>query len=85
MRKIYLLFIVCGLFLVSCGRGGSSTQRTASMCDWFKEAGLDGLDMNTAEENAEKTDDKTRKEFAECMANVLEDMEKDMKGMKNNK
>lgn len=83
MKKIYLLFIVCGLFLVSCGGSGSSTKRSASMCDCVKEAGLDGLDMNTAEEKAEKTDEKTRKKLAQCMANVLEDMEKDMKGMKN--
>ena len=53
------------------------------MCDCVKEAGLDGLDMNTAEEKAEKIDDKTLKKLSKCMANVLEDMEKDMKGMKN--
>ena len=83
MKKIYLALLMFGLFLTSCGGGGSSTKRSASMCDCVKEAGLDGLDMNTAEEKAEKTDEKTRKKLAECMANVLEDMEKDMKGMKN--
>ena len=83
MKKIYLALLMFGLFLTSCGGSGSSTKRSASMCDCLKEAGLEGLDMNTAEEQAEKTDDKTRKKLAECMANVLEDMEKDMKGMKN--
>ena len=83
MKKIYLALLMFGLFLTSCGGDGSSTKRSASMCDCVKEAGLDGLDMNTAEEKAEKIDDKTRKKLAECMANVLEDMEKDMKGMKN--
>ena len=83
MKKIYLALLMFGLFLTSCGGSGSSSQRAKSMCDCVKEAGLEGLDMNTAEEKAEKIDDKTRKKLAECMANVLEDMEKDMKGMKN--
>jgi len=83
MKKIYLSSLIFGLFLTSCGGSGSSSQRAKSMCDCVKEAGLDGLDMNTAEEKAEKIDDKTLKKLSKCMANVLEDMEKDMKGMKN--
>lgn len=83
MKKIYMALLMFGLFLTSCGGSGSSSQRATSMCDCVKEAGLDGLDMNTAEEKAEKIDDKTFKKLSKCMANVLEDMEKDMKGMKN--
>lgn len=82
MKIFYLALVMFGLFLTSCGGSGSPTQRTASMCDCVKEAGLDGLDMNNAENKAEKIDEKTRKKLSLCIANVLEDMEKDMKGMK---
>ena len=76
MKKIYMALFVW-TFLTSCGGSGSSSQRATSMCDCVKEAGLDGLDMNTAEEKAEKIDDKIKK-LSKCMANVLEDMEKDI-------
>ena len=67
MKKIYLSSLIFGLFLTSCGGSGSSSQRAKSMCDCVKEAGLDGLDMNTAEEKAEKIDDKTLKKLSKCM------------------
>ena len=76
-----MALLIFGLFLTSCGGSGSSSQRATSMCDCVKEAGLDGLDMNTAEEN--KTNDDKPLKIIQVYINVLEDMEKDMKGMKN--
>jgi hypothetical protein len=51
----------------------------------MKEAGLDGLDMDNAEKEARKVDEKKQKKFAKCVAGVLTDMQKDMKGMKDKK
>ena len=87
MKKIVSVLFITGLFVVSsCGDGGGSPQsRATSMCDCMKESGLDGLDMDNAEKEAKKVDEKKQKKFAKCVASVLKDMQKDMKGMKDKK
>lgn len=87
MKKICSALFIAGLLVVSsCGDGGGSPQsRATSLCDCMKESGLDGLDMDNVEKEAKKVDEKKQKKLAKCVAGVLTDMQKDMKGMKDKK
>ena len=87
MKKICSALFIAGLMVVSsCGDdGGSPQSRATSMCDCMKEAGLDGLDMDNVKTEAQKIDEKKQKKLAKCVAGVLKNVEKDMKGMKDKK
>ena len=87
MKKIVSVLFITGLLVVSsCGDGGGSPQsRATSLCDCMKESGLDGLDMDNVEKEAQKVDEKKQNKLAKCVAGVLKDMQKDMKGMKDKK
>ncbi|MDC0297470.1 hypothetical protein OAK92_02735 [Crocinitomicaceae bacterium] len=86
MKKLFFAFVIVGLFVASCGRnGGASNKRAKSLCDCMKDAGIDQLDINSADDNLDEIDDKTQEELRLCVASVLEDMEKDMNKMKNKK
>jgi len=87
MKKIVGVLFMTGLLVVSsCGDdGGSPKSRATSMCDCMKEAGLDGLDMDNVKTEAQKIDEKKQKKLAKCVAGVLKNVEKDMKGMKDKK
>jgi len=86
MKKLFFAFVIVGIFVASCGRnGGASNKRAKSLCDCMKDAGIDQLDINSADDNLDEIDDKTQEEFRFCVASVLEDMEKDMNKMKNKK
>ena len=79
--------MVIALVISSCGRGGSSNKRVKSLCDCAKEVGLGALDMENAEDVAESAmrNKQNQEKIRKCVVSVMKGMQKDMKGMKNDK
>ena len=87
MKKLCFTLLVIALVVSSCGRSGSSNKRAKSLCDCAKEVGLDKLDMDNAENVAEASlrNEQNQEKIRKCVVSVMKGMQKDMKGMNNDK
>ena len=80
MKYIYIILMLMGVILSSCGGGGAS-NRAADLCDCFKDAGIDFDGIEDINDLAKVTNKIEKKKGQKCVLAVMEGVEEDISDM----